>query len=197
MSTVCDNIYLYNSVFTECGQIIRTLFLDPVSIITDPLNSPNPYPIYETREDYDADTVNSYKGILVWQAHAYYASMANPSTTQANSFTSDAGFYVIPSFGDVTIVPNVEYKQMLALTFDSNASLDYDPYGTKISNYISVVVNNIYRTLEQYGNELIVNGQRPLFIRLAKISKGSPVTTSTFERRIALFEMRYCQCYCT
>lgn len=198
MGIVCDTQYLYSDIFNTCGALIRTLILDPTSIITDPVNFSNPFPVYETREEYDADTTNSFKGILVWYTHRYYAAMANTLPTGIDEFSSNAGFYVVPNFGDVIIAPNIEYKQMLAVTFDTNADLNFDPYGSKIVSYINAFANNVYHTLEKYGHELQVgNNNRALFTRLVRIAKGTIVPQSTFERRIAIFELRYCQCYCS
>ena len=190
----CDIVYLYSDIFQECGAKLRTLILDPTSILTDPENSANPYPVYETRDAYNADTTNDYKGILVWYAHKYYASMASGSP-ELEGYTADAAFYIVPSFGDVVIVPNIEYRQMLAITFDTNADLDHDPYGTKITKFISVFVNNIFGTLEKYGNELQIGGTRPLYTRVVRISKGAIVPSTIYERRTVLIELRYCQCY--
>lgn len=195
----CDTVYLYNDIFNECGAIIRTLLLNPTSIITQPTNTAtntaNPFPVYETRDAYDADIINDFKGILVWYAHKYYSSMSSSDTPDLDGYRADAGFYVVPSFGDVFIIPNIEYKQMLAVTFDTNTDLDHDPYGSKITNFISVFVNNVYGTLERYGNELEVGDSRPLYTRIARITKGAIVPHTVYERRTVLIELRYCQCY--
>lgn len=202
----CSTVYLYDQVFNECGEAIRKLLLAPTSGTFEPTiiqaDTPNAFPVYETREEYDADTTNTYKGILVWNALKYYASMVDPED-RVDSYYANAGFYVVPSFGDVVIVPNVEYKQLLAITFDSNADIDFDPYGSKITKFISVFINNVNVTLEKYvtsGNNnvspfWIDEQNRPLYVRVSRISKAQPVPDTTFERRIVMIELRYCHCY--
>jgi len=195
----CDTSYLLEDILTTCGSKIRTILLNPTSLITSPIMTANTYSIYESRaeydasDEYDANGVRIFKGILVWHTHKYYASLIDDDGSDSE-YRADAGFYVVPTFGDMIIRPNVEVKQLLTVIFDSNADLDYDPFGLKITNVINTFVNNVNKSLEKYDDELEVN-DRKLFVSVRSISKSKEVVRTVFERRAVTIELRYCHCY--
>jgi len=131
--------------------------------------------------------------VLVWTANGYYTNIND--TPPDETYEADAGFYIVPSFGDVIIRSNVEYKQMLAIAFDSNVDFDHDPYGFKITRIINVFVNNLSNTLERDGNENAWGGDRPLYVRIARIVKNPRTDNMVFQRRTVVIELRYCHCY--
>lgn len=192
---VCLPTYAYSEIFNTYGAKLRTIIVDPASIITEPEMAANPHPIYESQVAYDADDDHLYKGMVVWHAQRYYAAVDRDKTDDAIGYDANAGFYVIPTFGSVHMIPNIEYKQTVALTFDSNGALDQDPFGTKIVGVIDTLVNNNYKAVEQYGNEVELADGRKLYIRLVTISDPINIATSTFTRRTAVLELRYCHCF--
>lgn len=176
----CD--YAVFDIFERVISRVRDLFLYDPSI---------PYPVYETRADYDADTINTYKGILVWDAQRYYNAIEEASTS--GDYTNDVGLYIVPTLGQIEIVPNVEFRQVLVCSFDTNSDPDYDPFGDKLLRMIHWYVNRMRDIVELSGIDL-PNGAK-LWVMLDEVSQPifdnkSPV----YVRRVVTHVMRYCQC---
>ena len=130
--------------------------------------------------------------MLVWHAARYYTFIADVTAPDVE-FKSDVSFYVVPTFGHVTIVPNIEYKQIITIAFDSNSDADHDPYGSKITKYISNFVNNNAKVVEKYGNEVSLTSGRTLYITLESISE--PIySQSKYVRKVVTIALRYCSC---
>lgn len=202
----CVPEYLYGAIFEQYGKKLEELLLDSNE------DTKSPYPIYASREAYDADTISEFKGILVWDAQRYYSGLtADPADYE--SYPNDVGFYIVPEFGNVSIIPNVEFKQYITISFDSNSEPDKDKYGVKIIQIINWFVNRHERLIEALNIELItsmvvldVNGEpilddqgntipvkKPLWSMLDSISK--PIySNSIYIRRNVTEVVRYCRC---
>lgn len=177
----CD-AFEYEGIFDLLGRTFRTILLE---------TSTRPYPIYETRELYDDDTDSSYKGILVWNAQKYYSGLKR--TREDGDYTPDVGFYVIPEFGDVSIIPNIEFKQVVLVSFDSNSDPDVDPFGSKIIKFISWFLNAVSDEINKDELVLATGGQQ-LYVHTSSISK--PIYNdglSLYVRRSVTYFVRYCR----
>ncbi len=180
--------YLYEAVFEEYGKAIREILLNDVDI---------PYPLYETREAYDADTTSDFKGILVWHAQRYYAGLSDDPSNY-DEYCNDVGFFVVPQFGSVRIIPNVEFKQFITLSFDSSSEPDKDPYGSKAVKLINWFINKHLELIEAVTNQvqLPTNVQdefKPLWSMMDGIS--DPIySNSIYIRRNVTEIVRYCRC---
>jgi len=173
--------YQVFDIFRVIGETVRDLFLNDPSI---------PYPVYETREEYDADDSHPYRGILVWDAQRYYQSISDDSDT---AYTNDVGLYIVPEFGQVDIIPNVEYKQLLVCTFDTNSDPDFDPFGDKVLRMIDWYVNKMHDIVEISGVDL-PSGSK-LWVMLDSISEPIFNTKSpVYVRRAVTHVLRYARC---
>lgn len=158
---------------------------------------------------YDSKARNPIKGLLIWDAQRYYNNnnifpVRSSSTTGTWTETSvidpgsvalSVGCFIIPSFGQVTIVPRIEYKQNITITFDSNSDPNFDLYGSFTMEYIDWFIN---------ANHLLVNDAQFCFpiqesnvqtyIMLQSISEPIYSPNSGFVRRAVTLTLRYCNC---
>jgi hypothetical protein len=181
MAPDCE-YFEYGSIFSLLGSAVREILLN---------DTERPYPIYEAREAFDADAENRYKGMVVWNSQKYYAGLVTP--TSDTTTVQDVGFFVVPEFGDVQIIPNVEFKQILSVSFDTNSEPDYDPFGAKIVQVISWFINKYNQNLTDIQIELPNTGQK-LFSHITTISR--PIFTSgltVYVRRSVIITNRYCR----
>ena len=177
----CD--YKYFKIFQDYGTHIRNIILN---------DTEKPNIVYEIKPDVPDET---FYGLLVWQAQQYYniISSDNSNTQQADDYANTVGFFVIPEFGDVDIIPNLEYKQTIVINFDSNTDPDYDPYGSKIIEFIDWFINKHAEVVEQINYTL--SDSTRLFSFISHISKPIYNTgSSILVRRSVLITLRYCRC---
>ena len=177
--------YEFYNIFDTYGREIRTILLNDATI---------PYPIYETMDAYHADHSNDFKGMVIWNAQRYYSTVdASPGN---NDFKNDVGFFVVPEFGQVTITPNVEYRQTIMMVFDVNTDPDFDPYSTKTMRLIDWYVNRHHALIEDISSQITLPGtNRTLWAQLDSISE--PIYNSSspvYLRRVVTHILRYCQC---
>ena len=175
--------YNYGLIFQEYGSSIRELLLN---------DNTKPNVVYESKPETPQET---YYGLLVWQAQKYYniISPDNNDAQGADEYANDVGFFIIPEFGDVSIIPNLEYKQIVAIPFDSNTDPDYDPYGIKIITFIDWFINKHAELIERIN--YVLSDDTRLFSHLSHISKPIYDTgSSLLVRRSVLITLRYCKC---
>lgn len=174
--------YNYNRIFQEYGSSIRNIILNDVT---------KPYIVYETKPEVPEE---SFYGLLIWQTQKYYNVISpDVDTQEADEYANDVGFFIVPEFGDVTIVPNVEYKQIVVMTFDANTDPDYDPYSAKIINFIDWFINKHAYVIENINYRL--SDSTRLFAMISNITKPSYNTgSSILVRRSVLITLRYCRC---
>lgn len=173
----------YLSIFQNYGSQLRDILLT---------SADRPYPVFETRQAYEASNAH-FKGILVWHSQQYYQSINLTTPATSNEFTNDVGFYVVPEFGQVNIIPNYEYKQLVVVTFDSNSEPDFDPFQARIIKFIDWFLNkheDLIATLN--GHYDLPSGTR-LWASVTNISK--PISSrSNYVRRAVTLTVRYCRC---
>ena len=173
--------YQYYNIFQEFGRKIRSILLD----------SPDrPYPLYETRADFDADTVHTYKGILVWESYRYYKDAEDDN--QNTQFYTDVGYYVVPEFGEVTVVPNYEYRQLLVVTVDSNSEPDFDPFQKKAITFIDWFMQKIRDEVELNKGFVLSSGAK-MYVHITGVSRPI-ITRSVYVRRAVTLIARLCSC---
>ena len=178
----CSQYYNYYPVFQEFGSRLREIILYSVD---------RPYPVYETYSEYQNDA-SSFKGILVWESYKYYKDAEEGGT----AFSSDVGFYIIPEFGQVNVIPNYEYRQTIAITFDSNCEPDFDPYQKKIIIYIDWLINKIHNEVERLNEGYILSTGAVMYCNIQGISNPIYATSnSSYVRRVLTLVCRMCQCY--
>jgi len=176
--------YEYMSIFREYGSKLREMFISSPDI---------PYPVYETRSEYEQSSAD-FKGILVWKTQQYYYSIVEPDPSLGSEeFTNDVGFYIIPEFGEVNIIPNLEYKQTIVITFDFNSEPDFDPYQSKMMYMIDWFLNKHAELIESIDNGLQLSTGTRLFCHVEMVSP--PITDiSNYIRRAVTLTVRYCKC---
>jgi hypothetical protein len=177
--------YGYYEIFDNYVRLINGILLDN----TDPLK---PYPIYDNKDDYNNDTENDFKGLIVYNAQKYYAGFTG-ADTNSDVYDDTIGFYVIPEYGEATIRRNIEYVQVVTYTFDSNSDPDYDPYQNKILAEINWFINKHKQVVDD------VNLRLPdgiyLYGNVDHISKPIYVPeNTTYVRRVVVVSLRYCLC---
>jgi len=175
-------VYNYNKIFQEYGSEIRNIILNDTS---------KPFLVYETKPDVpDAP----FYGMLIWNTQQYYSTIYEADSTEnSTTYLNDIGFFVVPEFGDVKIIPSVEYRQTITMAFDTNTDPDFDPYGSKIIEFIDWYINRHLELVENL-NFTLSNNTR-LFCMLSNISK--PIYgrgSSLLVRRSVLITLRYCRC---
>jgi|GEM_PF-4879122 len=177
--------YEFYQIFESYGQQIRDI------LTTDPTC---PYPIYETISDYRNDVSHNFKGILVWNAQKYYSTV--DATEGSEGYKNDIGFFIVPEFGNVSITPNVEYRQTVMVVFDVNTDPDYDPYSVKAIKLIDWYINRHYDLIEDINNQIILpTTNRHLYAQLDSISNPIYNTNSpVYLRRVVTHILRYCSC---
>jgi hypothetical protein len=177
--------YSYLDIFNAYGGKVTEILLN------NSLEG-KPYPIYASRNEYDNDTTNDFKGLLVFNATKYYAGFIGADTT-SGVYDETVGFYVIPEYGETQIRRNIEYQQVITYTFDSNSELDYDPYQEKIIREIDWFVN-AHRTIIDEVNFTLPTGIT-LYGSVDHISKPIYVPeNTTYVRRTVVVVLRYCMC---
>jgi len=172
--------YNYYPIFHDFGSRLRNLIL---------LSADKPYPVYEDYNEYMNDP-SSYKGMLVWESYKYYKDAESGSST----YTNDVGFYIVPEFGEVTVVPNYEYRQTIAITFDSNSEPDYDPYQKKIILFIDWFMNAIYDEVEELNTGVILSTGARMYCHIQSVSNPI-IAKSVYVRRTLVMVCRVCHCY--
>jgi hypothetical protein len=166
-----------------------------------------PYPIYETTEQYINDTWSGkFKGLVSWGAMPSNIFLTIDPDAVDNTvyyseggldfYNNDFGFYVVPNFGNVKVIPNVEYNQTVAIAFDTNSSPDYDPYGSKIIAQINWFINKHKVLIEELNKELELSDGRKVWVMLEGITDPRPTqgSNSSFVRRTITYTLRYCNC---
>ena len=177
--------YEYFQIFDNYVRLINNILLDN--------SDPNkPFPIYASKDDYDNDTDNDFKGIVVYNAQKYYAGFSGLDN-DSDVYDDSVGFYVIPEYGEANIRRNVEYHQVITYTFDSNSDPDYDPYQNKIIMEINWFINKHKQVIDDLNYNL-PNGIT-LFGNIEQISKPIYVPeNTTYVRRVVVVSLRYCMC---
>jgi len=193
--------YEYASIFTMLGTAIRELLI----------SQEGPYPIFESWNEYaiaknNSETSFDFGGISVWNTQKYYAGSieyfgdtgvfegsADITTPGADYITRDVGFFVVPEFGNVSIIPNMEFRQIVTVAFDTNSEPDYDPYGMKIIQYIDWFLNAYTEKITNAEIHLPNTGQK-LYNFIGGISRPTfNSALSVYVRRSVTITIRYCR----
>lgn len=209
-----DRIYsnaIYNPVSTSyIGGDTRHI---------DGVNNASPFRIFRNIDDLlaappecyfiDDSVRNPIKGLLVWDTQRYYSNnemfpVSSSSTTGTWTETTEidpgsvalsVGCFIIPSFGQVTIVPRIEYKQNITITFDSNSDPDFDLYGSFTMEYIDWFINANHLMVNSFNNYFpIQESNVQTYIMLQSISEPIYSPNSGFVRRAVTLTLRYCNC---
>jgi hypothetical protein len=179
--------YFYDNILENYLYDVR------VKILINNNYEDKPFPIYETREDYDSDTESNFKGLLVWEAQRYYAGLENNENNDVYDNTID--FYVVPEIGNVKIVRNYEYSQLISYTFDTNTSQDKDPTTLYQIKFINWFVNKHKELFEDEPYTLVNDINLKAWVQTIQISKPIYVPNNTiYVRRVVLVQLKYCNC---
>jgi len=175
--------YSVNDIFTIYGQ-----YLD--ALITNNTLYNKPYPIYNNVTDYINDTVNDYKGYLVWDIEKYYKGTL--ITDLQGQGVDGVGLFVLVEFGSVTTVHPIEFRQEVLIHFDT--LLEKDRFGSKQLEEINWFINAHKKLVEDVNFDL--GYKRPvLYIQMSNISKGIVNEKyASYYRRTILYVLRYCLC---
>ena len=180
----------------SCPYSYLDIFNTYVGKITEILLNNNledkPYPIYSNKDDYNNDSENDFKGLLVFNATKYYAGFTG-ADTNSDVYDDTIGFYVVPEYGEATIRRNIEYQQVITYTFDSNSEPDYDPFQDKIIREINWFIN-VHKQVVDDVNLTLPSGIT-LYGNIDHISKPIYVPeNTTYVRRTIVVVLRYCMC---
>ena len=177
--------YEYNTIFEEYVSLLRNILL---------FSENRPYPLYESIINYNNDTINHYKGLLVWESYKYYKTILEPDPNlPPNEYNEKIGYFVVPEFGEVTIIPNLEYKQTITISFDTYVEPDFDPFQVKIIKTIDWFTNKHSYIIEQLINGLQLSDRTNLYSHIYGITPPIPTKTSYIRRSITI-QLRYCFC---
>jgi len=180
----------------SCGYSYGEIFDTYLRLVTNDIILNNddpdkPYPIYANREKYDEDTENEFKGLVVFNSQKYYAGFIGAEDT--DEYDVNIGFYVIPEYGEVSIRRNIEYRQIVTYTFDTNSDPDYDPFQVKIIKEIDWFINRHKEIVEDIN--LNLPSGNVLWANIEQISKPIYVPeNTTYVRRTVIVSLRYCMC---
>jgi len=191
--TTCT--YDYLAIFSEYGEAVHTM-------LTGVWQPASPFPAYASIADYETNVTECFKGIVVWDAQRYYYSADMQPVDSTNDSVCDdvVGFFIVPTFGTVSIINNREFQQRITFIFDSNTNADADPFGTNIIKYIDWFVNTNYALVNidyadpnESGYFKLENNRR-LYIALESISEPIYTPDSVYVRRAVNLVLRYCHC---
>jgi hypothetical protein len=186
----------------------------PVSVWREDMQSEGvanpPFPLYDDItlvRMYDPLHI-TYKGLLLWRTDlsnpgGYVTGLDNLADNNASvqsygagsgTYVNDVGFYVIITFGQVRLRPNVEYVQNVSVTFDTNMGDDYDVFGTKIIEMMDWFMNKHQAMLENDAQQLVLSDGRVIWVFLQSVTPPTIQGTSSFARRTITYTLRHCIC---
>lgn len=160
-----------------------------------------PYSIYETIDEYIKNKDNLYKGLLVWEVNKYYKGTFlidyYKNNQPLNPYETSIAFFVVPEFGQV-VIDNIQYKQNIVISFDTNVTAKFDPFGTKIIEVVNWFLEKHRRYIEK-DQLMFPSNQQNIFIKTSGIS--APIYSFdrdgviSYSRRSVQITLRFCDCY--
>ena len=176
---------------------------------------PAPFRVFRNIEDLFAAPAqggvknNTFKGLLIWDLQRYYnnnpmfpvrssvstGTWEDTSLQSVESPSNSVGCFIVPSFGQVSIIPNREYKQNITITFDSNASIDADPYGMLTMEYIDWFINANHQIVSVINQSFVLpESGTETYVLLQSISDPIYSAGTSYVRRAVTLTLRYCSC---
>lgn len=178
--------YEYLKIFNEYGATLRDLLL----------NCPDrPYPLYELLDDYNSNLQDKYKGLLVWDSYRYYKTVVDANQivqVPQDQLQRVIGYFIVPEFSRVDIIPNFEYKQLVVISFDSCVEPDFDPFQKRIIEVIDWFLNKHNEVIEKINCGFELSDSRRLYANVVQVSNPIIATNSSYVRRSVTITLRYC-----
>jgi len=178
--------YDYYLVFEEYGSRLRDLLLN---------GNDRPYPLYESYNDLVNDAYNTYKGLLVWESAKYYKTVVDANqVTQIprDDYQKIVGYFIVPEFSNVDIIPNFEYKQLIVISFDTCVEPDFDPFQKKVIQTIDWFINQHKLLIEMLNEGFLLSDNRSIIAHISNISRPIISANSSYVRRSVTITLRYC-----
>jgi len=178
--------YDYLMIFEEYGSRLRDVLLN---------STERPYPLYESYETLTNDSYDKYKGLLVWESARYYKTVIDAGITNQiprDDYQKIVGYFIVPEFSSVDIIPNYEYKQLIVISFDTCIEPDFDPFQKKIIQTIDWFINQHKLLIEMINEGFTLSDNRHLITNVSNISKPIISANSSYVRRAVTITLRYC-----